>query len=356
MKNIKGNKLFLPFKYCLMRKIFLAALVSVTLFASAQKIEVLTTGTKTSLRGLSVVNNNILWVSGSNGMVGKSTNSGKTIDWHTVKGYEQRDFRDIEAFDDKTAIIMAVAEPAIILKTKDGGYTWKKVFEDTTKGMFLDCMDFTTDSKAGAVLGDPIDGNIFIAFTEDGGDTWKKDERHFPLQNGEALFAASGTNLKITNIANFYLGELVYVTGGKKSRLFFDDEANDIDMAQGTESQGANSLDISQEDKKLIAVGGDFLHDTISTNNCIILTENEDEDIIYSKPEIPPHGYRSCVAYILKNSWICCGTSGVDVSSDGGSNWKLISNESYNSCAKAKAGYEIYLAGKDGTVAKLVKE
>ena len=331
-------------------------LILCSLFVSAQKIEVLTTGNKISLRGLSVVNNNIVWVSGTNGTVAKSTNGGKTFEWLTVKGYEQRDFRDIEAFDDKTAIIMAVAEPAIILKTKDGGNTWKQVFKDTTKGMFLDCMDFTSDGKLGAVLGDPIDGNIFIAYTEDGGDTWQKDERRIPLQTGEALFAASGSNLKITNVASFYLGELVYVTGGTKSRLYFDDEANEIEMIQGTESQGANSIDISQDDKKLIAVGGDFLHDSVNTNNCIILTENEDEDISYSKPQTPPHGYRSCVAYILKNSWICCGTSGVDISTDGGNNWQLISSDSYNSCAKAKQGYEVFLAGKNGTIAKLMKE
>ena len=135
-----------------------------------------------------------------------------------------------------------------------------------------------------------------------------------------------------------------------------DDEANEIEMIQGTESQGANSIDISQDDKKLIAVGGDFLHDSVNTNNCIILTENEDEDISYSKPQTPPHGYRSCVAYILKNSWICCGTSGVDISTDGGNNWQLISSDSYNSCVKAKQGYEVFLAGKNGTIAKLVKE
>ena len=322
----------------------------------AQKIEVLTTGNKVSLRGLCVVNNNTVWASGTNGAVAKSTNGGKTFEWLTVKGYEQRDFRDIEAFDDKTAIIMAVAEPAVILKTKDGGNTWKQVFIDTTKGMFLDCMDFTSDGKLGAVLGDPINGNIFIAYTEDGGESWVKDERKIALQNGEALFAASGSNLKITNIADFYLGELVYVTGGMKSRLFFDDAPNDIEMVQGAESQGANSIDISQEEKKLIAVGGDFLHDSVNTNNCIILTESEDEDIVYSKPQTPPHGYRSSVTYILKNSWICCGTSGVDISTDGGNTWKLISAGSFNSCAKAKQGYEVFLAGKNGTIAKLVKE
>jgi photosystem II stability/assembly factor-like uncharacterized protein len=49
---------------------------------------------------------------------------------------------DIEGFDANTAVIMAVAEPAIILRTIDAGKTWKTVFSDSRPGMFLDAMDF----------------------------------------------------------------------------------------------------------------------------------------------------------------------------------------------------------------------
>jgi hypothetical protein len=38
-----------------------------------------------------------------------------------VPGYEKMDFRDIEAFDSNTAIIMGITLPAVLLKTKDGG-------------------------------------------------------------------------------------------------------------------------------------------------------------------------------------------------------------------------------------------
>ena len=80
-------------------------------------VEVLTSGTKTSLRGLSVVNDNVVWVSGSAGTVGKTTNGGKNWKWYNVKGFEKREFRDIEAFDATTALIIAVDEPGYILKT-----------------------------------------------------------------------------------------------------------------------------------------------------------------------------------------------------------------------------------------------
>src|SRR6188474_2803836 len=136
------------------------------------KVEILTTGVKTSIRGLSVVNNNVIWVSGSNGMVGKSSNAGKNWKWMTVKGFEKADFRDIEAFDANTAIIMGIADPAYILKTTDGGENWNVVFKDTTKGMFLDAMEFWND-RSGIVIGDPIGDKVFIARTADGGNTWK---------------------------------------------------------------------------------------------------------------------------------------------------------------------------------------
>src|ERR1044071_317489 len=84
--------------------------------ASSQRsfpvVEMLTSGTKTSLRGLSVVNDNVVWVSGSNGTVGKTLDGGKTWTWMTVTGFEKKDFRDIEAFDGASAIIIAIAEPA----------------------------------------------------------------------------------------------------------------------------------------------------------------------------------------------------------------------------------------------------
>ena len=179
---------------------FVFSLLFFCLFVTAQRrpsVEVLTTGNGISLRGLSVVNDNVIWVSGNKGTVGRSNNSGKTWKWMTVTGFEKTDFRDIEAFDGATAVIMAVAEPAYILKTTDGGETWKVVYENKTKGMFLDAMEFWNE-QAGIVVGDPIDGRFFVTRTFDGGNTWQD----IPFTNrpvadsGEACFAASGTNIR----------------------------------------------------------------------------------------------------------------------------------------------------------------
>src|SRR3954451_7892027 len=119
-----------------------------------EKIKIVTSGANTSLRGMSIVSENVIWVSGRKGTIGKSIDDGRTWKWIVVPGFEKRDFRDIEAFDSRTAIAMAVDNPAIIVKTTDGGATWKKVFERSMPGMFLDAMNFK-NKKEGVCIGDP---------------------------------------------------------------------------------------------------------------------------------------------------------------------------------------------------------
>ncbi|MEJ7680362.1 MAG: hypothetical protein WKG06_21410 [Segetibacter sp.] len=78
------------------------------------------------------------------------------------------------------AIAMAVDNPAIIVKTTDGGATWKKVFEHTQEGMFLDAMDFKNE-KEGICIGDPLNmgqtnqKQFYIIRTFDGGETWNRN-------------------------------------------------------------------------------------------------------------------------------------------------------------------------------------
>src|SRR6478609_2546181 len=129
----------------------------ISAFATAQQptINILESGKRISIRGLSVVSDKIIWASGSGGNVARSTDGGNTFTWMKVPGYEKNDFRDIEAFDSNTAVIMGITTPAVILKTKDGGKNWAKVFEDTTKGAFFDAMAFS-ENESGVLVGDPI--------------------------------------------------------------------------------------------------------------------------------------------------------------------------------------------------------
>ncbi len=327
-----------------MPKTILLLLLSIQNFVSfSQKITLVTSGSKTSLRGLSVVNNNIIWASGSNGTVAKSTNGGINWQWMKVTGFEKNDFRDIEAFDSNTAIIMCIASPAYILKTTDGGDSWKTVFIDTAKEMFLDAMYFKDDNN-GIVIGDPINNKTFIATTNNGGKTWLKQDSTTILANGEAFFASSGSNV-LVNKNNTY-----FVSGGIKSKLYTNYTATEIPILQGLESTGANSIAIYKNNE--IIVGGDFAKDTSTYQNCVLYNTKYKK---ISLPKNPPNGYRSCVTFIKKETAISCGLNGVDISYDAGKNWQLISKEGFNVVAKAKKGTAIFLAGGKGKIGVLRK-
>ena len=326
--------------------IFIACLFLFAVISYAQSIKIITTGPTVSLRGLCVVNDKIIWVSGSAGTVGKSMDGGKNWEWLTVKGYEKIDFRDIEAFSEKSALIMGVDSPAYILKTTDGGTNWRMVFKSNAKGMFLDAMEFWNE-QSGIVVGDPIDNKIFIARTFDGGSSWRGiPYKNYPIaERGEAMFASSGTNVRKLNKQ-----EAVFVSGGLKSRLFIQNKKNDLPFIQGKETAGANSIAIKNE-KIMIVAGGDFTDKDAVAANCFITTDGGNN---WQAPAEKPHGYRSCVEYISKTNWVCCGLNGVDFSSDDGNHWQWISKESFHVCRRAKKGKAIFFAGSNGRIGKLV--
>ncbi len=332
---------------------FLFSFISCCVSAQNPSIEILSSGTKTSLRGLSVVNDNIIWVSGSNGIVGRSTNAGKNWKWLTVTGFEKTEFRDIEAFDGNTAIIMGIGEPAYILKTTDAGENWKVVYENKTKGMFLDAMDFA-NNREGIVIGDPINGKVFIARTSNTGNTWEQiteEERTPTADKGEAFFAASGSNVRL-----FVNNDYFIVSGGTRSRLFTNTKTIFLPLIQGKETTGANAIDIFDDGiprkpgNRMIVVGGDFNADSLKEKNCLYSLNGGKTWIT---PDTPPNGYRSCVEYLSKKDILACGLNGVDYSADGGKNWKWISKEGFHVCRIARMGTAVFLAGNNGKIAKL---
>ncbi|MEO6671113.1 MAG: oxidoreductase [Ferruginibacter sp.] len=312
----------------------------------AQTVKLLTSGAKTSIRGLSAVNDKTVWVSGSNGMVGLSIDSGNNWKWITVKGYEKTEFRDIEAFDAKTAIIMGIDSPAYILKTTDAGENWKLVFEAHTRGMFLDAMEFWND-QSGIFIGDPINGKFVIGRTFDGGNTWRSiPDANRPLaDSGEACFASSGTNIRKLNKA-----EAVFISGGSSSHFFIRDKKIKLPILQGTTSTGANSIAVKNS-KTMMVVGGDFTMKDSSAKNCFF---TNDAGSTWRSPVVPPHGYRSCIEWLKKTNWISCGLNGVDYSTDDGKTFTWISKDGYHVCRKAKKGKMVFFAGGGGRIGKLI--
>src|SRR5688500_18048711 len=285
----------------------------------AQQIEILHENRPVSLRGLSVVDNKIVWVSGNKGSVGKSIDGGKTWSWLTVPGYENRDFRDIEAFDKQTAVIIAIAEPAHILRTTDGGKTWTLTYQNKTKGMFLDAMDFS-DGSHGKVVGDAVSDKFFIAHTVDGGKNWKEyEDQYAAADSAEGCFASSGTNVRVVGKGNYF-----FVSGGDKSRLVSNSVSYEIPFDNSKSSTEAKSLAIRKTKGEIdlwVAVGGDFTADSLRDRNCFL---SKDAGKSWTSPRIRPTGYRSCVEFISHTTLVTCGLNGIDLSEDEGNTWKRI--------------------------------
>jgi len=321
-------------------------------------IKILSQKKGVSIRGMAVPNTYTIWASGSKGSIALSVNGGTNFEWMQVQGYETRDFRSIHAWNEKEAIIVAVAAPAVILKTKDGGKSWYKVYENADTLMFLDAIHFK-DASNGLVVGDPIAITIFLLSTHDKGEHWNEVPSSYfktPLEKGEAFFASSGSNIAQLSKEDFL------VSGGMRSRLWINGSAMDIPIIQGGKSTGANSMALSPNGNRIMIVGGDFMKDTSRIENAVglklMVEPNSDQkwqskrksSWVIDKSIGHPNGYRSGVEYISNNILVSCGTSGVDISKNKGESWDLISTESFHVVRKQPNTKAVFLAGSGGKI------
>ena len=315
----------------------------------SQTLIPLASGKNTSLRGLSVVDDTVAWASGSKGWTARSINGGKTWIWKQIPGYENLDFRDIEAFSANRALLLSAGTPAVILLTTDGGSVWKEVYRNDSPEIFLDGMDFW-DANRGLIYGDPIKSKLVLLKTSNGGVNWEDISQNntINLMVGEASFAASGTAIRCDSKGNTWIA-----TGGSKSRIFYSSDygntwkVNDCPIIQGKSSTGPFSIAFYTK-KIAIAVGGDYLIDSSRVNN-LILTRNSGK--AWLKPFSSTFGYRSAVEYVSKLRLIAAGPGGTDISNDGGKTWTNLSQIGYHTVRKSKSGKLVLLTGSDGRIA-----
>ena len=256
---------------------------------SAKKVvispwEAIDVGSTAHFRGLHVVDDNVIWASGSNGTVVLSADGGNTWRQRRVEGAEDLDFRDIHGFDDGSAVIISSGEVAKIFRTTNGGRTWS--FCGKKSGAFLDSISFWDDTF-GVIMSDPIDGKFWLARTQDGGKTWKsvRDERVPAASPGEAGFAASGTNTCIVGDDTCFIG-----LGGAEENQSHDSSRILISTDRGktwdvggpvpikrSASSGIFSLWFADHSRG-VAVGGDYLKPDDKSSNYAV-TEDGGKDV-----------------------------------------------------------------------------
>ena len=305
--------------------------------------------TKASLRGLSVVNEKVIWASGTGGTFLRTIDGGKTWTIGKVAGAEALDFRDVEAFDAETAYVLSIGEGenSRIYKTTDGGKSWKLQFKNSNPKAFFDALAFW-DKTHGIAMSDPVDGKYLLLKTVDG-ENWQvlDNEKMPPAKSGEAAFAASGTCLIVNNQTGAYL-----VSGGTDARVFRSDNRGlswsvaDTPIIKGTAGSGIFS--IAMRDKKRgVIVGGNYEKPNEITNNLAFTNDGG----INWLPASGLNGYRAGVAYVDKKTIVAVGSTGSDISFDDGKNWKNLDKENYNAVS-AKGKKAVWAVGANGLVAR----
>jgi photosystem II stability/assembly factor-like uncharacterized protein len=307
--------------------------------------------TTASFRGLSVVNEKIVWASGTGGTVIKTIDGGKHWTVMTVPGADKLDFRDIEAFDANTAYILSIGngESSRIYKTTDGGNNWALQFKNTNEKAFFDAIACWDRNNCIAVS-DPVNNRFVLIETKNGGATWTPmDTSQMPAaKDGEAAFAASGTCVITQGRNNAYL-----VSGGTDARLFTTTDrgktwsVQDGRMNRGSSGTGIFSIAM-QDPRTGIMVGGNYEKPDEDTNTVGLIT------VFGTARKIGrgTSGYRSGVAFIDGTSIIAVGTNGSDISNDGGNTWKRIGNENLNA-VQAKGKRAVWAVGPGGLVVKM---
>ena len=312
----------------------------------------LDSGVNASFRGLSVVNNSVVWVSGTGGTVLRTVDGGANWENVSVPNMDKTDFRDVEGFDKNTAIVMGIASPARFYKTTDRGQNWKLVYFDDREEVFFDGMSFW-NKRNGIAFSDPVNGRHLLIRTTDGGDTWEEipadgiPEKLDP----EFGFAASGTGMPVEGRNTVWLG-----MGGIKSRVFKSENGGlnwsvaETPVVHGGQSTGIYS--VAFKNKKVgIAVGGDYMNQVIQNT----MAHTQDGGITWHLPEKQTHQYRECVAHYRGNTFFAVGPSGFDRTTDNGKNWAphYWEVKDLTALAFAKGSRGGFAVGKRGQIYKI---
>lgn len=316
------------------------------------EIQSLTTNSEASLRGLIVVNENVVWASGSDGTVLLSTDGGKVWKDVSVPGAAANDFRSIHAWDESHAIVFGIAGPDFGFFTDDGGKTWNVTYSDTTKGLFFNSLKFADDLN-GLAVSDPVDGKFFVLRTEDGGRNWERVTALPAVEDGEANFAASNTCIEYLPSGSAWIA-----SGGMAARVFYSGDFGKTwgvvktPMIRGSASSGIFSVAF-QNEKEGVIVGGIYDQPEVNTN---IAAYTIDGGKTWLPAENMPREYRSCVQSVDFDGepvFFAIGKTGCDISGDGGRNWNFVSADGFYTFRAVPGESSGFAAGTEGRIAKV---
>jgi photosystem II stability/assembly factor-like uncharacterized protein len=303
--------------------------------------------TKESLRGVSVVDANIIWASGTRGTYLLTSDGGKNWAAHQVPGAESLDFRGVKAFGSHAFLLAAgPGDKSRIYHTADSGNHWELQFTNPEPKGFLDCMAFS-DEKHGIVVGDPVNGKFQILRTEDGGKNWRyADPNGMPAAvDSEGAFAASNSCITV-NGRNVW-----FVTGGSAARVFHSSDGGtnwsvaETPMVHGAASQGIFSVAFKDVRHGVIA-GGDYSRPEQAGAN---LALTDDGGRTWRLAAVQQQKYFSAIGYVAGTDAIVAVGAASALSVNDLRSWTLLLPLSLNALDSPQG--LVYAVGPNGSIA-----
>lgn len=282
-------------------------------------------GTTASLRGLSVVSDTVAWASGAQGTVLRTVDG---VRWQVINvaNAEKLDFRDIQAFDDKNAVIMSAdpGDASRIYRTSDGGASWRLQATNQHAEGFWDGIAFW-DANNGILFGDPVNGKFEVYVTYDGGANWNQVQGSgLAALESETAFDASGTSMTVAGKNDVWFGS----GGAKTSRVLHSSDRGltwqsvAVPIPAGAPTKGVFSLSFLNT-RTGMAVGGDYKETKLATLNG---ARTEDGGVTWIPAAILPEGFMSVVVQVpgAPNTFVAAGQAGTGLSRDAGKSWKAL--------------------------------
>lgn len=308
-----------------MKNIFSIVFLSVGITAFSQQVESLETilNDKISIRALELYDNKV-WYSGTDSKFGFVDLKDYKNQKQVRLSEEKLQFRTLG--QNKTSFYaINIESPARFFKIDKKDLKSQVIFKDTAKTAFYDALHFVNDKLAYTFSDADKDHLLKLAVYKDG--KWNMFKNNVTLNDGEAAFAASNTNISSSK------KYLWIATGGKASRILRmnlkDDkiELFNTPIIQGESSQGMYSIDFF-EDRFGIAAGGDYTKQDANINN--IATSNDAGKTWQIQASGQNAGYITCVKIKPGSKGkeiVAVGDKHISYSSDFGKTWTKISDE-----------------------------
>jgi photosystem II stability/assembly factor-like uncharacterized protein len=311
------------------------------------------------LRALSPVSRRVVWASGSDGTVLRTTNGGRS--WRNVgpAGASALEFRGLKAFDARRAVIMSVGDHPRDFRTyltSDGGRHWRITNQNRNPQAFYDCMAFF-GRRRGLLLSDPVNGRFRILITADGGRSWHIDPaRNVPAaRTNEYGFAASNSCITTSGRHDAWFGS----GGPAGSRVYRStDGGRHWEVAQTPLRRGASAGVFSvafRNPRDGLAIGGDFAVPA-SAPRALALTADGGRTWTLVGAGAAPGEYRSGATWIphTPETSLAVGLTGSDISTDGGLDWRRFDSGSFDAVVCTPGGL-CWASGADERIGRLVR-